>query len=156
MTLDPVVQELVDRAALHDLMVNYFRAVDRRDLDLLRTLFTPDTYVEFSTGTRCTGVEEMAALVKSLERHELTMHFMGNHRMEIYGDMANMSTNAIDFFRYTEDGKKYDRWGGLRYVDRVVRRDGRWQIYFRVGIIDWRRVDAVVSPDAPITPPFRR
>ena len=143
MALDPVVQELVDRAALHDLMVRYFAAVDRHNYDDLRSCFTEDTYVEYSTGTKCNGVEEMVDLVKTLKRNELTMHFMGNQQLEIHGDTADMSTHAIDFFRYTEDGKRYDRWGELRYVDKVVRKDGRWQIHRRNGQIDWRRIDPV-------------
>ena len=145
MPLEPALQELVDQAAIHDLMVRYFSAVDRRDWDKLRACFAPDAYAEYLVAT-ASGFKGILEICKGVERYEMTMHFMGNQLIEVHGDTADMETTAIDFFRYTKDGTTLDRWGELRYVDKLARRDGRWEIFHRVVIRDWRREEALALP----------
>jgi hypothetical protein len=44
MALDSVIQELVDKAAIRELMMKYARGIDRRNLDLIASGFTPDAH----------------------------------------------------------------------------------------------------------------
>ncbi|MCE2463994.1 MAG: nuclear transport factor 2 family protein, partial [Dehalococcoidia bacterium] len=47
MAIDPVLQELADRAAIRDVMILYARGLDRRDFDLVRSCFTDDAYADY-------------------------------------------------------------------------------------------------------------
>ena len=47
MALDPVLQELVDKAAISDLMARYARGVDGRDPDLIASTLTSDAYANY-------------------------------------------------------------------------------------------------------------
>ena len=44
MALDPAVPDLVDKAAIRDLLGRYARGIDRRDSDLIASTFTSDAY----------------------------------------------------------------------------------------------------------------
>ena len=51
MALDSVIQELVDKAAIRELMMKYARGIDRRDLDLIASGFTPrNTFPKMGMG----------------------------------------------------------------------------------------------------------
>ena len=44
LALDPVLQELVDKAAIRDQMARYSRGADGRDPDLIASTFASDAY----------------------------------------------------------------------------------------------------------------
>ena len=48
--LDSALQELVDKAAIRDLMARYARGMDRPDFDLIASSFTHDAYASYDGG----------------------------------------------------------------------------------------------------------
>ena len=139
MALDSVLQELVDKAAIRELMMKYARGIDRRDLDLIASGFTPDAHTNYRDGEQ-QGLEEIVSCLRTgTSRFDRSTHFMGDQEIQISGDTADVETYAIDYLLYPIEGKQYQSIGGLRYQDKMVRRDGRWLVQHRSLLIDWRR-----------------
>ena len=140
--LDPILQGMVDRAAIRDVMVRYARGLDRRDFDLVTSCFTSDAYADYR-GHKTSGIDNIIQYLRRIDRFQRTMHFMGDQFIEIYGDTAEVETYAIDYLWYAVDGIQYISTGGLRYSDKMLRREGKWLIYHRVMHLDWRHNDAI-------------
>ena len=136
------LNELVEREAIHDLMVRYYSAVDRRNFEGVGRCFTPDAVVDFD-GPIANGTEEILAYISQIGRWPISTHFMGNHLVEMKGDSAKVETYAVATLRTVAEGRKVDMVSGLRYLDEMVRTGEGWLIGRRVMVHDWRRSDTV-------------
>jgi len=132
---------LEDRAAIHDLLVRYASAVDRRDWPALAACFTPDAHADygFFSGDLPSVV---GAIRAGLEQFAHTMHFLGDQLIEVAGATATSETYAVCYHRRGDQ----DLTVGVRYLDDLVRRRGRWLIGRRVMTVEWQRLDRVVLP----------
>ena len=147
MPAEPVIQELLDRIAIRDVMIRYARGLDRRDFGLVASCFISDAFAEYGDNKN-TGLEDIVSrLRRSVSRFQSSTHFMGDQSVELRDDTTEVQTYAIDYLLYTVDGSLFQSVGGLRYLDTMVRGDGLWKISRRVMYTDWRRnspVDASV------------
>jgi ketosteroid isomerase-like protein len=86
MDLQRVSDELEIASVLH----RYARAVDTCDWDLLRSLFTDDAMLDYSSvGGPAAGRDEVCAwLERSLPLMPMTQHFITNIEADIDGDTA--------------------------------------------------------------------
>ena len=134
MALDPALQDLVDRAAIRDLMTRYARSNDRRDFDSMTSTFTADAYASYGDWER-QGVENIVGRLAYTRPHRAT-HFLGDQDIRIDGDSAEVETYAIAYSRV--EGTESMRMSGLRYQDKMVRQDGQWLVRHRVLLTDWR------------------
>ncbi|HLK11283.1 MAG TPA: nuclear transport factor 2 family protein [Candidatus Binatia bacterium] len=132
---------LLDRAAIHDLLVAYARAVDGRDWEGVAACFTPDAECDYHF-FRGTTAEVVALIRDGLGRFESTMHFLGNQWIALDGDRAQVETYAIAYHRRA--GR--DLTVAMRYHDGVVRRGDGWRIARRRLEVVWQRDDAVGPP----------
>lgn len=140
-----MVEELADRAAIGDLLLRYFRAMDRHDMDLARACFADEARLSY--GDAFDGdPNAFVAWVSSPEvlgGVERTMHFAGNTLIEFDGDVAYSEVYALA----QHTAKAGHRWEGafvtmwLRYIDRLERRDDGWRIVHREAITEWVRKD---------------
>jgi hypothetical protein len=75
------------------------------------------------------------------------MHFLGNCLIDLEGDSATAETYCVAYHRTrAEQGQQQDFIAGVRYVDRLERRDGGpWLIAHRVVVMEWTRYDAVTK-----------
>ena len=138
MALDPAIQELVDKAAIRDVMARYSRGIDRRDSDLIASTFATDAYADYAEWD-AQGIEEILKGLKwGIARSERSTHFMGDQEVQINADTAEVETYAIVYLVR----KFEDTLGlvilGLRYQDRMMRQNGRWLVQHRVLHFDWR------------------
>ena len=118
---DPDVRHLLDRAEIEDLVTTFAIALDRRDFDLVRSCFAPDA------GEHAESL--IASLREELEPWRRSTHLLGNQRVEIDGDRASVETYA--YVNYQRDGERAaTHWsdGARRYLDDLVRVEGRWRI----------------------------
>lgn len=133
-TMADSVQNLVDRAEIHDCVIRYCRGQDRLDADLVRSAYHEDAvddHVAFVGGVE--GLIDWSfSQYDDLARHQ---HFVMNHHAEIDGDAAHAETYYIFTGAPTGDGP-FSMTGG-RYVDRFERRDGRWAIAARSVVVEW-------------------
>ena len=138
MALDPVLQELVDKAAIRDLMARYARGVDGRDPDLLASTFTSDAYTDYGEWDGKGRDNIVNWIMRPSDTNFRSTHFMGDQAIQINGDSAEVETYAVAFGIHYVDGTPSVVMTGLRYVDKMVRQDGQWLVRHRVLHHDWR------------------
>ncbi|MEI5673176.1 MULTISPECIES: nuclear transport factor 2 family protein [unclassified Nocardioides] len=133
---------LADRQEIRDRLASYCHGVDRLDLDLVRSVYARDG-VDHHTGFSGTADEYVAWLARGLPRLDGTMHILGTHLCELYGDVALSETNGTAVHWGTPpDEPALNFTTGFRYVDRWVREDGSWRIAERFAVREWTRSDA--------------
>jgi 3-phenylpropionate/cinnamic acid dioxygenase small subunit len=142
---DRFVQELRDRAAIHDLLMRYARGVDRRDLESVAACFAPDARYEGALGIGSIEVA-LSALRERMQRYQTTMHFLANQLIELNSDRARCETYALVYHRLAEESDQEDFVVGVRYVDELARHGDGWWIVHRTAVLEWQRYDAVVLP----------
>ena len=129
--------ELLDRRAIHDLVLRYCRGIDRLDVDIVRSCFHPDatdTHGSFSG----TAEEFIAWAFHLLDRYDATMHLVANHLAEISGDAAVAETYGVAHHRSSDPDPRRNLTVGFRYLDRIERRhDGEWRIARRIATTEW-------------------
>ena len=150
--------ELAAREALRQLVTAYSRAVDRRDFNLLRSLYHDDA-VEDHGDMFAGGPGTYVAFVeKALSNYAATAHYVVNASFEIAGDRAEGEVYKINYHR-THGPNAHEVITGSRSLDRYRRDDGRWRFARRSITLDWstkRAVEAEAYGDfAAASPPGR-
>ena len=143
-TLPPALQAVVDKSEIRDVFARYCRGIDRLDAELIASVYHPDAYDDHGTykGSASGFVEHVIPGLRTFAR---TMHFLGTSNIELAGDTAHCETYCVAYHRRAlPDGAESDMVAGVRYVDRVERRDGGpWLIAHRVVVFEWSRIDPV-------------
>ena len=125
---DGDVQWLLDRAALHDLMMQYAVGIDLREYDRhIRPCFADVFHAAYGP-VEHTDIDELLTFIKGVEHFESTNHFLGTSLIEIDGDRAAMETYAMITHREGDGGAQEWMAGGSTYRDELARVDGRWVI----------------------------
>jgi ketosteroid isomerase-like protein len=149
-----VLGRLLDESSIRALLARYARAIDRIDLDLLRSCYHPDA-VDVHGYDYDGDVEGFAELLgRNLPRNEWTMHVLGGPLIEIEGDTAWTETYCIALHRLpaTEDEPAREHVRLVRYCDRLERRGGEWRIARRTAVYEGGRVDPI-GPSTELVPP---
>jgi hypothetical protein len=134
--------EVADRQEIHDLMLRYCSAVDRADYLAVRSVYTQDG-VDHHTGFSGTADDYVAWLRERSAEFDGTMHLIGNHRVELYGDHASAETygTAAHWGRPTDEEAR-NFTSGFRYLDHLRRGPDGWRIAERTAVREWTRSDA--------------
>lgn len=139
------IQEISDRLALGQLMVEYVEAIDAKDWDALDAVFTPDAHLDYESSGGPEGKGDYptirAWLQKSLAMFPMTQHLIGQSRITIDGDTAQcrtmfnnpMGVPVNDDGIYDESGTGLHIFtvGGI-YEDTCVRTPDGWKISQKV------------------------
>jgi ketosteroid isomerase-like protein len=141
------IQQLIDKEAIRDLVLLYSRAIDRKDIALLRDLYTAD-----ATDTHGTSFDGPAPaycdfIEKSLPHMKYSGHHVCNHLISIDGDFGNGEVYCLAY-HYIPDssrlGEYIEDFMTVRYIDNYRREaDGKWRFSKRV-----------ITYDMHITRPF--
>ncbi|HET8612091.1 MAG TPA: nuclear transport factor 2 family protein [Sphingomonas sp.] len=127
---DAALSALLDKQALHELAMRYSRAIDRRDPELLATVYHPDAHDEhgaFFDGPASTFI---ANLKKTMAVFEVSQHMIGNASYRLDGDYAEGELYFTAYHRTLPPEPRHEIVRG-RYLDRYERRDGEWRIAYR-------------------------
>lgn len=86
------LQALSDRLEIQDLLTRYAHAVDTKDWDLYRTVFTPDAHIDYESAGGIKGdVETVVAwLSDALSNFPKTQHLVSNIDTRLDGDGATV------------------------------------------------------------------
>jgi len=68
---------LLDRAAIHDVIMRYAAGVDRRDFELVASCFAPDVNGEFA-GKHWQRRDALVEFISGVRYFHTTMHMLGN------------------------------------------------------------------------------
>mgnify|MGYP001812009661 FL=1 len=154
--MDHSLRRLVDRQAIHDVLLRYCRGIDRLDLDLVRQCYHPGARDHH--GAFVGPVEDFLPWVaEQVTRFESTTHFLGNVLVEFDDDNSTVAWSeayCVAFHRLAGDDQRppRDSIAGFRYVDRFERRDPAappgegWRIADRRVVVDWNRLDEIDAP----------
>ena len=117
-------QALADRIAAEDLLTRYATAVDRRDWEQYRSIFTADAEIDYTSAGGIAGTvdEVVEFLSTSLELFEMTQHLVSNIDLEVNGDAATVTAMFNNPMRLPGG----DTWftGGWYHHDLVRTPDG--------------------------------
>lgn len=131
------MQELLDKDAIRDVLARYVRGIDRFDIDLVRSVFHPDSTEDHGPfkGLSHEWIDTFdPAEFHTVERH----HQLGQSIIELHGDVAYSETYVF-LARGKQQGGDEPNLVLLhgRYVDRLERRDGEWKIAHRTATVDY-------------------
>ena len=131
-----VLRWLRDRTVLEDLYSRYAYGVDSVDMELVRSVFHPECVI---VGTMEEGTldDYLDGLEAGLLMYAATMHFKGNHYVELVGDQAFVETWVIGYHMEPPDSPIGHLTLALRYKDDVVRVDDEWKIMRREAVRQW-------------------
>ncbi|GAA4353698.1 hypothetical protein GCM10023165_44150 [Variovorax defluvii] len=143
MTLPPELQALVDRAAIHDVLMRYFHAADSADKALVRTCFTDDVKARYHGRAPVEGADALIGQIALFDAFgsgacKIATHFVGNVQYKLIGTAhAETETNAFAFLVRPAQPSDQVAMRSLRYLDRWVRQAGLWKIAERIHTLDW-------------------
>jgi ketosteroid isomerase-like protein len=124
------IQEISDRLEIEQLLARYCHAIDRRDWDAYRAVYTPDAVIDDGTAGPGNSVDDMVAfLSRVLSRVPLTQHSISASVVEIAGDTAHARTVCqCPAMMDVGGGETRLYFMGTWYVDDLVRTDDGWRI----------------------------
>ena len=135
MSVDPY---LADKFALQELCAKYSRAVDRRDFELLRSLYHPDSTDEHGNMFAGEGGDFVAYVSRTVTQFESTSHYITNMLFAVDGNTAEGEIYKINYHR-TKPPERMEIVTGSRSHDRYEKRDGVWKFLYRGITLDWAR-----------------
>lgn len=142
--------ELLDKQQIQEVMARYSRAVDRMDMDLLKTCYWLDANDHH--GPFNGSAEEFFEIVAGLsDPYSFSQHLICNQYIELDGDTAQSESYFMMPAGIERDGEQMIWLLAGRYVDIFERRNGEWRIRDRVVTHDWEvtlpRTPEVFSPN---------
>ncbi len=144
---EAALQALLDKAAIREVTMRYCLGVDRRDYEMVRSCFAPDAYFAHPGVIEGRGHQRILGMIKGIEKYHVTMHTAGTQLIEIHDDTAKAETYVVAYHRGVKDGQEREMVMGIRYVDELERRDGRWAFTTRLLIPVWRRGQSLLHPE---------
>jgi ketosteroid isomerase-like protein len=136
---------MADREDIIDLAVRYAWALDTKQVDGLRDVFTPDA-TAMLRGVACNGVDEIIARVGgSILRLDCTQHLISNHQVVVNGDTATHRCQLQSQHVRTGVAGGDNFIVGGYYEDRVVRTADGWRILHRLMQQTWTEGNPAVT-----------
>jgi len=145
MSLDEkALQKLIDKDAIRELVLCYSRAIDRKDVELLRDLYTEDATDSHGTSFDGPAGAYCDFIARSLPYMQYSGHHVCNHLIGVEGDAGNGEVYALAY-HYIPDQKNSGHWledfMAVRYIDNYRRcTDGKWRFSKRVVTYDLHTV----------------
>jgi SnoaL-like domain len=131
-----------DRAFILDVVLRYCRGVDRLDMALVRSAYHPGA-IDHHTGFSGIVDDYIAWISAGLRRLDGTMHIVGNHLVQLSGDVAVAETyGTAVHWGQPADEPRMNFTSGFRYVDLMTFEEEHWAIRERWAVREWTRSDA--------------
>jgi hypothetical protein len=138
-----MVEALVHRMAIYDVVARYCRGIDRMDAELVRSCYHPDATDEHGS-FHGTVDEYLAWVFRLLGTYDSTQHLIANHLVDFAGNtpasgVAVSETYGVSVHQTAGGSLAKNLVVGFRFVDRFEYRDGRWLIAARAATTEWTR-----------------
>ncbi|RME65983.1 MAG: nuclear transport factor 2 family protein [Alphaproteobacteria bacterium] len=132
-----LIDSVLAKQHLHELLMAYSRGVDRADDALLASVFHEDATV--MTGAFNGAARDFVPFIMNLMRNQLKLafHSVANEWFEVAGDQAVGESYAIALAVAPGNDGDRDVLTGGRYIDKFERRNGAWKISSRSFVTDW-------------------
>jgi hypothetical protein len=126
-TGDGAVQWLLDRAEIHDVLMQYALGVDLRDYDRVAGCFASGFHAAYGD-REFDDVGALVEFIRGVEHFASTTHALGSPLIEVAGSEAWAVTASLVTHRPREDEPDAEWVAAGRYVDHFVRDAVRWRI----------------------------
>ena len=125
--MTPELRAVHDRLEIHELLARYARAVDDRDWDLYRSVFTDDAHIDYtSAGGIAGGRDEVADfLAEAFAGVRWAQHYVTNVEVDLDGDRAEV--RAMFYNPMHLPGMSEPSFCGGRYRHQMVRTEQGWR-----------------------------
>ena len=132
------LQEMWDHHEIRQLLATYCHGCDRGDEVEMASTYASDSWDDHGARKMEGRRFSIETVEESLRTTELVSHQLGQSLITVHGDSAGADTYFIATLLYPgkDGGETIGQLGG-RYVDRLVREDGKWLIRDRVCIREW-------------------
>jgi SnoaL-like domain/Vacuolar sorting protein 39 domain 1 len=145
---------LLNKEMIRELVLLYSRGVDRKDIELLKTLYTKDATDDHGSHFKGPADAYIQFLEKSLPHLLAGGHFVCNHLIAVDGETAEGEVYALAYHIFPDGkGGAVQDVAGVRYIDRYAKQNGRWLFASRVVTFDFREVKPVTTPVPPAPVP---
>ena len=146
------MNDIVDLYSIQEILGRYSHAVDRQDFELARSCYHEDAHDDH--GRYKGDLDGLIAFFQKLGGTlTSTYHMMGQPYTVLRDDKAWVVTCA--FYRRQSAGAAEAVIQGLRYLDYLERREGRWGIARRTVVLDWEHA-VHEAPQVPSGPEWSR
>lgn len=125
------LEQISDRVEIEDVLTRYCYAVDDREWNLYRGLFTPDAVIDDRvTGGIQSGVEEhIQYLNGALSKVTLSQHVISTVLIDLNGNSARVRAHcSCPMVIDRREAKKHVFFQGLWYRNSLVRTPEGWKI----------------------------
>lgn len=151
-TRDHLIQRMLDKQEITEVLYRYCRGVDRVDMAALRSCYWPDAIENH--GAYNGPVEGFFDFIPKWEVQHDGTHVIMNVNIEFQSDTVALVESYNRSFYYQKagmlgmsprdfpDAEFQDLEVAGRYLDRFERRDGEWRIAVRTLAIDWHTLRA--------------
>jgi hypothetical protein len=130
-TTEARLQDLEDRRAIHELLMNYGRTLDSRDFAGFERLFAREAEYGGGRGGMAKGPADIRARLEAALKVNAApapgrdWHLFFNETIDVQGNEATALSMGAFFVR--GDGNKLESNSIAVYTDQLVREDGRWK-----------------------------
>ena len=148
-SVSPALRELLDKEQIREVLYKYCRAVDRCDLELLKSVYHPDGFDAHGSKFAGNAHDFCDWVIPRLRVRQLNRHTIGNVLIDLRGDEAFCESQYHVSTRTTStDGRVVDIGSEGRYLDVLLRcEDSGWRIFHRLVINDKRWANLVPTRD---------
>jgi hypothetical protein len=123
------IQRIGDQLEITALLNRYARAVDTKDWDLYRSVFTDDAHIDYSSGGAIAGTRDEVAdwLAQRFAAIPMSMHYIANVESWIDGDAAQV--RAMFYNPMQLPGMTELSYCGGYYHHELVRTGDGWRCH---------------------------
>lgn len=136
--MDARMQELWDHHEIRKLLAVYCHGCDRMDEVEMASTYAAESWDDHGP-RKMEGRQFSIDTVEEASRTTTVVsHMLGQSLIRVQGDEAGAETYFIATLMYPpKDGVETLNQLGGRYVDRLVRQDGKWLIKKRICVREW-------------------
>ncbi len=139
---EKALQTLIDKEAIRDLVLCYSRAIDRKDIELLRDLYTEDATDSHGYSYDGDAAGYCQFIEQSMPYMPYSGHHVCNHMISVDGDEGNGEVYALAYHLIPDMSGGENReedFMAVRYIDNYRRcADGKWRFSKRVVTYDFQ------------------
>ncbi len=136
--MHPRLQELLDHHDIRQLLAHYCHGCDRMDEVEMAATYAADSWDDH--GPRKMQGRQFAidTVAEASQSTTVVSHQLGQSLIKLDGDRAGVETYFIATLMYPpKDGVDVLNQLGGRYVDELVRENGKWLIAKRICVREW-------------------
>jgi 3-phenylpropionate/cinnamic acid dioxygenase small subunit len=127
------VEEMSDRLEIEELLFRYSHAIDSRNFEALRDVFTEDAFIDYSEmgGSKGDLDETISFLGSSMALFASFQHAVSNILIDFASDRQSATVRSIlqnPMVLDKGDGETHVFFCGLWYNDKLVRTPAGWRI----------------------------